>query len=774
MSILVPKFLNKTFYKNYLLGFCSFLGLFFYQSIVLAENKCLPVWIAEPRDLPAANSPKTIEVNQLSQPEKYIFNLKGQVHISQPGMVLISDFASINQKQQTAESWGQVQLFNPNIIITATNAKLNQINNTAFLENTQYQFKQNRSHGRAETIYLNQDKNLAKLTQATYTTCPIITQKDKKESVTNKVDWKLDFSRLEINNQTRRIYSHHSLLYFKDVPLFYTPYISFPMDERASGLLFPSWGAHKSLTQTDSELYFFQPLYINLAPHYDATLTFIQMESRGTALEKEFRYLQPNHSAELTLTGLNDQLTQREGLAYINRGGQVQHGDKISQRWRGKLIAKQQWTPRLTSNVLWHQSSDYHFYNDIPVEANLSTASQAKRHINLNYQQGNFRGNINTTSFLRLRKHAAYNYEKRPEINLMYGNKLHNHQNLHYKITGQMTEFDIPFEGHNRPEAKRTVLTPSLSYINYQPFGKLEVNLIANQVNYTMQNNHHNTTGSKYHKISVPQFAIKAGLNFERYMSFGEANIIQTLEPQIQYLYVPYQDQSKIPLFDTGTRSLNFSNIFAFNRFSGSDRIGDTNQISAALTTRFLNQNGSSLAEAGLGQIFYLADRQVQLFGNIPETSKVSDYFVKLGTIVGPVHFSSTRQYSHKNLALTHANNRLRLEFPTHFKLLLSHTISNHNLPGENEDIATGFNWDINDNWSLGSYWNYNFTQNRKVETSHSLRYDSCCWASELSIQETKLNNGLYNYSIQYVFELKGLSSVGTTFKDYLGKKLNF
>ncbi len=73
------------------------------------------------------------------------------------------------------------------------------------------------------------------------------------------------------------------------------------------------------------------------------------MESRGTALEKEFRYLQPNHSAELTLTGLNDQFTQREGLAYINREGQVQHGDRISQRWRGKLIAKQQWTPRLTS-----------------------------------------------------------------------------------------------------------------------------------------------------------------------------------------------------------------------------------------------------------------------------------------------------------------------------------------------------------------------------------------------------------------------------------------
>jgi LPS-assembly protein len=242
----------------------------------------------------------------------------------------------------------------------------------------------------------------------------------------------------------------------------------------------------------------------------------------------------------------------------------------------------------------------------------------------------------------------------------------------------------------------------------------------------------------------------------------------------VQYLYVPYQDQSNIPLFDTAAQSLDFSNLFSLSRFSGYDRIGDTNQVSAALTTKFFTEQGEPIAEAGLGQIFYLADRQVQLSGNTVNTDRVSDYFVKLGSTFGPLTFYSTSQYNKDNYELTNANNRLKLDFSPGFKLLLTNAVSNYNQAGEKETVAAGINWQINSRWTLGSYWNYDFTLEQKTEVQHALRYDSCCWASELSVQETQLTNGLYNYSIQYVIELKGLSSVGTTFTDYLNNKSNF
>jgi len=57
---------------------------------------------------------------------------------------------------------------------------------------------------------------------------------------------------------------------------------------------------------------------------------------------------------------------------------------------------------------------------------------------------------------------------------------------------------------------------------------------------------------------------------------------------------------------------------------------------------------------------------------------------------------------------------------------------------------------------------------------TNAIRYDDCCWAGELSVEKTQLENGLYNYSFQFLIEFKGLSSGGNSFQDYLGSKLNF
>jgi len=123
--------------------------------------------------------------------------------------------------------------------------------------------------------------------------------------------------------------------------------------------------------------------------------------------------------------------------------------------------------------------------------------------------------------------------------------------------------------------------------------------LIANQVNYTLQANDALPDPESIPPLQIPQFVMHGGLVFEREFSFGDTEMIQTLEPDIQYLYVPYQAQDQQPLFDTAASSLDFSNLFALNRYSGQDRFGDSNQIAAALTTRFLLADGRPFAEAG-------------------------------------------------------------------------------------------------------------------------------------------------------------------------------
>ncbi|WP_024850672.1 LPS-assembly protein LptD [Hydrogenovibrio kuenenii] len=735
-----------------------------------AQDSCKPDWIATPRAIPGPSTQNNASADELIQTTPNNYRLLGNVVIERPGSILISDQAKFNRLKQTAHAFGQVELHRSDLILTGTSAILNQNAKTAIFDNSQYQFTASRAHGTAKKVSLDQQDRLANLDDANYTTCKgvVFQDRDQKSSPTKKYDWELDFSHLKIDDAKRRIYGKNAVLYFKSVPMFYTPYINFPMDNRASGFLFPTFGTHQSITQTTPESYLSVPYYFNLAPNYDDTLTITQMEKRGTVLGNEFRYLEPNHSATLTTHWLRDQIT--------NNSGTLQQTTPIADRWDAQLTANQHWAPGLNSDILWREVSDENFYADIPVDTTLDTVTTTERHINLNYQNQNFSSHISMLNYLRLRQNAPYNYEKKPEIGMSY---LHNFEqgglkNFSTNIIAEATDFQVASALAQKPEAKRTYLSPSIDYTLTKPYGHIKAEVVANKVHYTMKNNGFNNTGANEHDITIPQYALNGGLKFERNLNLDSHSLIQTLEPKIQYLFVPYQDQSNIPVFDTGVHSLDFSNLFSYNRFSGYDRIGDTQQVSAALTTRFLTSDGTPIAQAGLGQIFYLDDRKVQLSGNAIDTNRTSDYYLNLGFTASKFTFASTSQYSRQNFELTNANSRLKLDLSPKFKLLVTNTVTNNNRPGEQENLAAGFNWRMNDKWTLGSYWNHDFTAGLNTEINSALRYDSCCWASELSLKEAQLGNGLYNYSIQYLIELKGLSSVGTSFSKYLTNKLDF
>jgi len=747
---------------------------------------CQPDWIVPRTGIPAETSQSHVSANQLQQPDPLQYHLTGNVAIKQPGLVVFADQATLNRETQTAEAFGSVQLHRASILMTSDHIWLDERQHTAKLQNARYQFADTRAHGTANTIDINQAQQISTLDQASYTTCPLVTtlwqtrQKTTKSAQT--LDWELRFNQLKINNQEKRIYGYHTLLYFHQLPVFYTPYINFSMEKRASGLLFPTFGSYKSILHPDrsGEVYVNIPYYFNIAENMDDTLSILKMQDRGWVIENEFRYLQPKHSAELTLTGLEDKVTQQDGLSYVNSQKEIVYQAPVSQRWRAKLVAQQRWAPGLSSQINWHQVSDKFFFADIPVEPALDTVSFTQRTALLEYQQQNLQASMELLDYLRLREDAPYNYEKRPHLAVNYFHPIEaeNWQNVSFNLATEATEFQITAAGHHKPEGQRTVISPSVRYQVQRPFGQFKTELIANQVNYTLQANDALPDPESIPPLQIPQFVMHGGLVFEREFSFGDTEMIQTLEPDIQYLYVPYQAQDQQPLFDTAASSLDFSNLFALNRYSGQDRFGDSNQIAAALTTRFLLADGRPFAEAGAGQIHYLADRKVSLFGSPTEldhnTHKRSDFCVKLGVQTGPIQIASTAQLNESNFGITQSNSRLKLNINRQVTFLSTHTLSLRNQPGENEDLTAGLHWQMTPHWSVGSYINYNFTQNIKKETQTALRYDDCCWASEISLKETKLLEGLYNYNLQYTIEFKGLSSVGTPFKEFLNQKLNF
>jgi len=743
------------------------------NALKLDSNRCAPALIAKPQAIPPvvkgakSNTPveQNLEADNLSQPNNNEYVLSGSAVLKQPGLVVLSDKASFNKQQKTAEFNGNIELHQPDITIVAKHAKINNDSKTATLGDAQYQMLPSRVHGKSKQITINEKEQQASLAMASLTTCKI----NKDQST----DWNLKFDELKINNKTRRVVGKNTVLYFKDVPVFYTPYFYYPLDDRASGLLFPEIGSYKSLTQTSTNQYLKIPYYFNIAPNMDDTLTAIPMTQRGLALENEFRYISQDygvtHQAQITLTGLQDQLTKSEGLVSADTNGDLVYGDKITDRWRASIKAQQNWGHGFSSNIDWDEVSDENFFADIPVQSDLKTATQKLRTAQLNYRNGNFDSYIQLLSYLRL-QNAEVNYEKRPEIGVNYSKYI---DNFNFDLNGTATEFVNPVSSAGKAEGTRLNFSPTLTHKLQNSYGYLQTSLVANTTQYNMKNNGFNPSNESNIERFVPQFAVRGGLTFERNVSLAGQSFIQTLEPEVQYLYTPYQNQSDITLFDTDNSSLAFSNLFAFNRFTGYDRIGDTSQISTALTTKLLTPQGLQVAEAGIGQIAYLADRKVTL-DNVTETDGFSDIYVKLGLNLQDWYASSTMQLDRTDYTLTNANSRIRWQPNSQTTLLVNHSLYNKYKTDETEMLSMGGYTQINDTWNLGLYSSYDMREKDLYETQIGLRYDTCCWAAEIIAERTQLSNGLYNDGIGIQFELKGLSSGGGKFQQELNDKLNF
>ena len=95
-----------------------------------------------------------------------------------------------------------------------------------------YQLHGSPARGQAKLIQLNEKESSVKLSGAEFTTCPL-----------GQEMWKLKASEVSLDQDEVFGEAWNASLWIKDVPIFYVPYMSFPIkDERKSGLLYPTMG----------------------------------------------------------------------------------------------------------------------------------------------------------------------------------------------------------------------------------------------------------------------------------------------------------------------------------------------------------------------------------------------------------------------------------------------------------------------------------------------------------------------------------------------------
>lgn len=650
---------------------------------------------------------------------KGISTLEGNVIIQQGEKIIRADKASYNNKNSNVTAFGNVLLTTESMKLKSSEISYNMKNSKGTIKDAEYTLTNGQGHGSSKLLKQN-GKDLTQLSSASFSTCP-----------PNHRSWHIASSDIKLNHGSQIGSARNVTFKAGNIPLFYSPYFSFPLNnQRKSGFLAPGFAVSDRSGSILST-----PYYLNLASNFDATLTPNLLTKRGIKLDSEFRYLTENDKGIINFEYLpSDNVANDEDRSLVS----IEHTTKISENLQLSINAA--------------EISDVDYFEDFGDSLVSSSIAALERRIDLTRTGKNWTFNTSIQDYKVLDSNDAP-YSRLPELHFQYTPK-RKIGNTQYFFETELVKFDKD----NATTGLRFDINTVASKRYGDPGWYLEPSFQLRHTQYSLDNNDLKTDNSP--SRSLPTASIDAGLFFER--GLKSSRKIQTLEPRILYTYTPYKDQSDIPVFDSAATSFSTSTrLFSKNRFTGKDRIGDTNQLTMALTTRLLNpRKGREVLTASIGQIFFLNDRRVTLPGDPIETSSNSELALELAGKLNKNTRLITSTYWD-----TEKKQASSTEFRLHYKDANKRAINlaYRNLHKELEQVELSFATPLNDSWSLVGKLERDLKNNRVLETLGGVEYSNCCWKARLVARRfLTSDNVTYDNVPFFEFELKGLGNLGT------------
>ncbi len=655
-------------------------------------------------------------------------HFRGDVVIQRDGRTLQGDEARYDQRSGEVSVEGNVLFHGGGLVMQGERASMMMEQQSGEFNGVAFHFTEQHAFGRAESLTLS-DADHSTLKGVSYTTCS-----------PGHEDWLLSASELQLDQQSNTGEAYHTVFRFKGVPIFYSPYLNFPLAGRKSGLLPPTLGSSET-DGTDVRL----PLYWNIAPNYDATLTPRSLSNRGPMLMSEFRFLGEHSEGEIQADALWDDKIYGDDRNYLA----VDHRSAFANGWSTTLTAR--------------RASDALYLSDLGADESATSSDQLERRLDLNYRSDHWSFLARAQGYQTLT--GSEPYQRLPQLKLSGRSSAQPNQ-LHYRLDSEAVSF-----AHSTliPTGTRLDFKPSLSLPLQGAAWYLKPSAAWRYTNYRLKDA---TQGEQFSR-SLPILSLDSGLLFDRETAIAGRPITHTLEPRLFLLSVPYEEQGALPLFDTGSSDANFNQLFRDNRFNGADRQGDSKQLSAALTTRLLDQgNGSERLRASIGRSYYFADRQVQLLATDPvETTPHSDIFAELALQpVERLHLGLTARYDTESERSEQLNGRLRYQPSAKQLLSLDYRYD------ENEQLRQSdalLFWPLARQWQLLGRWRYDLANTKSLDLLAGVEYESCCWSVRLigRNQRDSLSDELER-SVYLTFEFKGLGSLGGRLEDALEEGL--
>ncbi len=673
------------------------------------------------------DAPTQIWAERISgRPEREI-NLERNAKVVRDQTRLEADTACYQQVEDQLDASGNVRLWRFGDYYTADLLKLNLETGRGFALKPTYRIAVGDGKGKADRIdFINPEE--AVVVNGTYSTCE-----------GTDPDWYLKSSTLNLDTGRDVGTGSKTVVYFKGVPILGTPGISFSL----SGARRSGWLAPTPRFDSKSGLELLVPYYVNIAPNRDLTLYPKYIQRRGFQLGANGRYI-----GETAAGGY-------AGETYV----EYLPNDKLRERDRWSLTSAhtQAIAPDLSYGWNVRSASD----DNYPSDFSKTVANSAERQL-LRELRSDYRGEFwNLTA--RVQKYqvlqdpaaglfVARPYDRLPALNLHAGR--FDVGGFDWAVDAEATRYWHP----DQVRGNRLVAVPQISYPFMRPGYFVTPKLLLNASAYQLDDNAVTNAGFKERTLTraVPTVSVDSGLVFERDARlFGRA-VTQTLEPRLFYVYTPYRDQGAFPLFDTADAGFSFAQLFSENRFVGADRVGDANQVTAALTSRFIDPDGAERLRLAFGQRFYFNDQRVQLSNTAAAEVTRSDVLLAAtGRISDTWGFDSAVQYNPGEARSMSWNYGAQWQ-PAPKKVL---NLEHRYLRGSVKNVLVSGQWPISTRWYGVGRVSYSLLDSRVIESLAGLEYKQDCWVLRMGAQRFVTTAKNVSNSMFFQLELIGLSS---------------
>lgn len=728
--------------------------------------------------------------------------LRGNVTVTQPGRSITADTVTLYRNAETGkitsiDLQGNISYREAGKMIVGESSHIDVTAKTLSVTQGAYRLDKPSPHGILHGWGLlkkafHAANGSLTVDQGTYSTC----------SPTDPT-WILSAKRLSLNKETGRGIARDAWLYSKGVPLLYTPYANFPIDKRRySGFLYPSIQYDQ-----DSGMIVNIPYYFNLAPNYDDTLTASPMSNRGLQMTNLFRYLTTHDEGSLLVSYLpndrefaNFQTVTPQQFPYNSTNAPYlnQLANDSNNRGAISLHDVSTWSDRWKGSLDLNYVTDDYYLQDFGTGVEAINTDQLLNQAEADYQDEHWQFLARAQGYQTLHvindTFVQDQYERLPQLNLnaSYPDEAYG---LDYEFNSEWDNFqhvDDFFSGEPFPTGNRLHVNPQIKLPLVSSSAFLTPALGLDVTGYGIINNGVvNPSGtvtpdpgnpSLNLVRTLPIFDIDSGIYLDRNFSIGQHDYKQTLEPRVFYLFVPQTNQNDIPVFDTTLPTFSYGQLFLTNRFAGYDRIGDANQLSLGITSRFLDGfSGEDKLDASIGEILYFQKHNVCLYVDCSDDPTIND---SVSPLTGLLTFHPNLKWTASASAAWDPNqgvwNNAAADLrytpaPNYlFKVGYDYVIDGDVLSTADPDssqnnlqrIDLGATLPITQHWNAIGDWNYNISHSHAQTYLYGVEYNSCCWAMRFIASRSLIgedSNGITDYrnSVYLQFLFKGLGSIG-------------